>query len=257
MVCALRALKSNELRSQEKIADVAAAEIGHHLGRMLQRREAEERRRRLAAEGPLHRAEAFFDFILALLLGQLLVDERRVRPGVRSDRMTGRHHLLEDFGIVGGVLADREEDAGGAFIRERLQHGGRVHRPWAVVEGQHHFLVAQEVELLEMLEAETGAAGGVDLDGAADAERVGIVAGRTGPGGRSPAGRGQRPERPVAPPRRLWWVVTATTPRSMPTAKPRLQRSTLPQYASCFPRILIPLPVVVAPSSGLHPAPDS
>ncbi len=98
--------------------------------------------------------------------------------------MTGRHHLPENFGIVGGVLADRKEDAGGAFIRERLQHGGRVHRPRTVVEGQHHFLVAQEVELLEMLEAEAGAAGGVDLDGAADAECVGIVAGRTGPRGR-------------------------------------------------------------------------
>ena len=47
----------------------------------------------------------------------------------------------------------------------------------------------------------------------------------------------------MAPPPRLWWAVTATTPRSMPTAKPRLQRSTLPQYASCFPQIRIPLPV--------------
>ena len=71
---------------------------------------------------------------------------------------------------------------------------GRVHRPRAVVEGQHHFLVAQEVELLEMLEAEAGAAGGVDLDGAADAERVRIVAGgsgglRSGRGGWSRGGR--------------------------------------------------------------------
>ena len=232
------------------------AEIGHHLGRMLQRREAEERRRRLAAERPLHRAEAFFDFVLALLLGQLLVDARRVRPGMRADRMAGRHHLPEDFRIVGGVLADRKEDAVGAFVGERLQHGGRVHRPWAVVESQHDFLVAQEVKLLEMLEAEAGAAGGVDLDGAGDAERVGIVAGRTGPRGRCRRGGTARPEWPVAPPWRLWWVVTATTPQSMPTAKPRLQRSTLLQHASCFPRILIPLPVVVAPSSGLHPAPD-
>ena len=97
------------------------------------------------------------------------------------------------------MLADREEDAGGAFFRERLQHGGRVHRPRAVVEGQHHFLVAQEVEILEMLEAETGAAGRIDLDGAADTERVGIGAGRTGPrrrccrgGGRSWSGLWRR-----------------------------------------------------------------
>ena len=180
MVCALLALKSNESRSQEKIADVAAAEIGHHLRRVLQRRETEERRRRLAAERPLHRAKTFFDLVLALLLGQLLVDERRVRPGVRSDRMAGRHHLPEDFGIVGGVLADREEDAGGAFFRQRLQDRRRIHRPRAVVEGQNHFLVAQEVEFLEMFEAETGTAGRIDLDGAADTERVRIVAGRTG-----------------------------------------------------------------------------
>ena len=180
MVCALLALKSKESRSQEKIADVAGAEIGHHLRRMLQRRETEERRRRLAAQRPFHGAETLFDFILALLLGQLLVDEGGMRPGVRSDGVAGRHHLLEDFGIVGGVLADREEDAGGAFFRQRLQHRRRIHRPRAVVERQHHFLVAQEVELLEMLEAETGTAGRVDLDGAADAERVRIVAGRTG-----------------------------------------------------------------------------
>ena len=93
--------------------------------------------------------------------------------------------------MVGRVLADREEDAGRAFFRQRLQHGGRIDRPWAVVEGQHHFLVAQEVELLEMLEAESGAAGGVDLDGAADAERVGIVAGRAGSRRAPAAGRGQ------------------------------------------------------------------
>ena len=41
-----------------------------------------------------------------------------------------------------------------------------------------------------MLEAEAGTAGGVDLDGAADAERVGIVAGRPGPRGRCRRGRG-------------------------------------------------------------------
>ena len=232
MVCALLALKSNESRSQEKIPMLRAAEIGHHLRRMLQRRETEERRRRLATERPFHGAEAFFDFILALLLGQLLVDERRVRPGVRSDRVAGRHHLLEDFGIVGGVLADREEDAGGAFLRQRLQTAGVFtgHGPSSKV--RHHFLVAQEVEILEMLEAETGAASRIDLDGAADTERVGIVAGRTGRdrrrrrgGGRSGLWRAPRP----------WWVAPATTPRLMPTAKPRLQRSTLPQYASCFP----------------------
>ena len=54
------------------------------------------------------------------------------------------------------MFADREEDAGGAFIGQRLQHRRRVVRPGAVIEGQHHLVVAQEVELLEMLEAEAG-----------------------------------------------------------------------------------------------------
>ena len=78
--------------------DVAAAEIGDHFRRMLQRREAEERRRRNAAERPLHRAETLFDLVLALLLGQLLVDEVGVRPGVRSDGVAGRVTCLRISG---------------------------------------------------------------------------------------------------------------------------------------------------------------
>ena len=49
---------------------------------------------------------------------------------------------------------------------QRLEDHRRVVRPGAVVEGQHDFVVAQEIVLLEMLEAEGGAAGGVDLDDA-------------------------------------------------------------------------------------------
>ena len=41
-------------------------------------------------------------------------------------------------------------------------------------------MVAEEVELLEVLEAEAGTAGGVDLDGTGDAKRVRIVAGGAG-----------------------------------------------------------------------------
>jgi hypothetical protein len=90
--------------------------------------------------------------------------------------MSGRGHLSENFGMVGGVLADREEQRPGALVRERLEHGGCIGRPWTVVEGQHHFLVGEKVELLEMLKAKARAAGGVDLDHPADAERVGIGA---------------------------------------------------------------------------------
>ena len=74
------------------------------------------------------------------------------------------------------MLADGEEDRLGAFLRQNLENGRRVHRPRAVVERQHHFLVAQEIELLEMLETETGAPGGVDLHHARNAEGIRIGA---------------------------------------------------------------------------------
>ena len=113
--------------------------------------------------------------------------------------MAGGCNLAEDFRIVGGVLADREEDRLDAFVGERLEHR-RSGRPRAVVEGQHDLMIAQEVELLEMLEAEARPAGGVDLDRARDAERVRIVAfgGRTWRRRREPeparARRGRRGE---------------------------------------------------------------
>ncbi|MEY9121603.1 hypothetical protein ABIA09_001165 [Bradyrhizobium yuanmingense] len=160
--------------------DIAVAEIGDHLGRMLQRREAEERRGRDAAERPLHRCKAFLDLVLALRFVELLVVQVGVRPGVGADGVAGCVDLLEDLRLVGRVLADDEEDSGGAFVRECLQHRGRVARPGAVVEGQHDLLVAQEVELLEMLEAEAGTTRGVDLDRAGDAEGARRVAGRAG-----------------------------------------------------------------------------
>ena len=72
--------------SQEKIADVAVAEIGDHLRRMLERREAEERRGRVAAERPFHRAKSLLDLFLALRFRQLLVVEVGVRPGVGCRR---------------------------------------------------------------------------------------------------------------------------------------------------------------------------
>ena len=86
-----------------------------------------------------------------------------------------RGHLLEDAGLVGGMLADREEDRPRAVRRERGEDRHRALRPRAVVEGEHDFAGAQEVMLLEVLEAETGTAGGVDLDRARDAERIRIA----------------------------------------------------------------------------------
>ena len=54
--------------SVEKMRDVALAEIFHQLGRMPQRREAEERADRLVAERDAHRGDALFDFVLGFLL---------------------------------------------------------------------------------------------------------------------------------------------------------------------------------------------
>src|SRR3569623_873232 len=73
--------------------------------------------------------------------------------------------------------ADAFLDLGLALLVRQLlvvEIGG----PRTVGEGQYDFLFAQEVELLEMLEAEAGPAGGVDGDDARDAERVRISAGR-------------------------------------------------------------------------------
>jgi hypothetical protein len=152
--------------------------------------EAEERRGR-SSQRHLYGAKALLDLLAHLRLGQLLAVEMRVRPGVRADGVTGGRNLLEDFRMIHGVLADREEQSLGAFVGKRLEHRGRG-RPWAIVEGQHHFLVGQEIELLVLQEAEAGAAGGVDHDGAADAERIGIGAGHRSPRLGCGNGRGGR-----------------------------------------------------------------
>src|SRR3569623_355553 len=144
---------------------------------MLKRGKADEGGGRFAKR-PYHGAAAFLDLGLALLVRQLLGGEIGVRPGVRADGVAVRCNRFQDFRMPGRVLADREEDRLGALVVQRLDDGGRVDGPRTVVEGQYDFLFAQEVELLEMLEAEAGPAGGVDGDDARDAERVRISAGR-------------------------------------------------------------------------------
>src|SRR6266850_4010000 len=142
---------------------------------MLQLRKAKKRRRR-STQGKLHRAETFFDLVLGLLLGHLLAVEIGVRPGVRPDGMPGRGHLPENFRMIGGVLADRKKHRLGAFVGERLEYRWRIAWPRAVVKGQHDLLVGEKVELLEMFEAETRPARGVDFHHAAHAKRIRIGA---------------------------------------------------------------------------------
>ena len=145
IVCALLALKSKEIEVAGEDADVAGAQIGHHLRRVLQRG---KRKNGAGALPPSAHFTALKPFSISSLrccsVSFLLTRAHATRCAI--DGMAGRHHLLEDFGIIGGVLADREEDAGGAFLRQRLQNRRRIHRPRTVVERQNHFLVAQEVQ---------------------------------------------------------------------------------------------------------------
>src|SRR5205814_2001570 len=83
---------------------------------------------------------SLFNFFLALIFGQLLVGQRRVRLGVRTDGVAGGVNLFEDFRSIGRVLADREEDASRAFFGKPLEHRRRVFRPGPVVGGQHHVM---------------------------------------------------------------------------------------------------------------------
>jgi hypothetical protein len=63
------------------------------------------------------------------------------------------------------------------LVGQRLEHRRRVDRPRTVIEGQHDFLVAEKIDLLEMFEAEAGAARGVDFNHTGNPKRVGIGAG--------------------------------------------------------------------------------
>ena len=170
-------LKSLESTSHGKHRDVARGEIAQRRLGVPERGKAEERRGR-RPDRHLHGAKTLLDLFPDLRLGQLLAVEMGVRPGMRADGVAGGEDLAENFRMIGRVLADREEQPLGAFVRQRLEHGGRG-RPWAVVEGQHDLLVGQEIELLVLQEAEAGSARGVDHDRAADAQPIGIGAGRS------------------------------------------------------------------------------
>jgi hypothetical protein len=74
------------------------------------------------------------------------------------------------------MFADREEHRLGALIRKRFEHRRRVSGPGAVIESQNDFLVFKKIIRFEMLEPETGSAGGVDFDDACHTECFWIVA---------------------------------------------------------------------------------
>ena len=78
------------------------------------------------------------------------------------------------------MLPDLKEGGLQTFVGERLDDRHGVLWPRTVVEGQHDLLVAEEIVLLEVLEAEARAAGGVDFDNARKAHPTRFVAGRYG-----------------------------------------------------------------------------
>src|SRR5262249_51726516 len=132
---------------------------------MLQGRKTEERRDLSASGGQVHRADTHLDFRLGLLdiLGVWVASQILMRPGMGANRNAGRDRLFGDLRMPAGVPTDLEEGCFQAFVGQRLENGLRVARPRTVVEGQDDFFITQEVILLEMLEAEAGTAGRVDL----------------------------------------------------------------------------------------------
>jgi len=73
------------------------------------------------------------------------------------------------------MLADGEEQRFGALGCQCLEYGWRIAGPRTVVEGQHHFSLAQEIVGSEVLESEARPPGRVDFHDARDAERVRIA----------------------------------------------------------------------------------
>src|SRR5208282_2676483 len=151
---------------------------GEQRRRMLQAGEAEERRDWYAG-GHMYGAGAHLDFLLGQIEIACIGISRQVfvRPGVAADRHSGFDHLLGDLGMRDRVLADLEECGFQTIISERLENRWSVFRPGAVVESQHDLLIAEEVVLLEMLEAESGAALRVDLYDAHQSHATRFVAG--------------------------------------------------------------------------------
>src|ERR1051325_1179026 len=96
-----------------------------------------------------------------------------------ANRHSSGGELFSQIGAPSRVLTDLKEGCFGAVVLQRLEHHRRVSRPGAVVEGQCHFLITQEIILFEMLGAERRTTCRVDLNNSREAERVGIVARRS------------------------------------------------------------------------------
>ena len=158
-------LEVKESRGRSRRSRCCARRDRRKFGRLLEVRETEERRDR-SRYCRVDGAYAHLDFFFGLLdvagvgvLGQILV-----RPGVAADGHAGGGNQPAEFGMPDRVFADFKERRLETLIGQRLDDRRGVFRPRPVVESQHHFVLAQEIVLLEMLAAECGTAGRVDLD---------------------------------------------------------------------------------------------
>ena len=124
------------------------------------------------AERHANRADALFDLFFRLIGRQLR--QIGMRPSMRADRVPCRGNLLKYFRVPHGRLADGEEQRFGALGCQCLEYGWRIAGPRTVVEGQHHFSLAQEIVGSEVLEFEARPPGGVDFHDARDAGGLGL-----------------------------------------------------------------------------------
>ena len=93
-------------------------------------------------------------------------------PGVAADGVAGRDHLMEDFRVIGRVLADREEGRPQALIGERFEHRLGVVEPGSVVEGEHDLAGAKRKRGGKLLAADPGRSRRVDGKNAARSQRI-------------------------------------------------------------------------------------
>src|SRR6516225_11873158 len=93
-----------------------------------------------------------------------------------ADRHPGGGECFGQIGPPSCVFTDLKECRLGAIVLQRLEHHRRVSGPWAIVESQSDFLIAQEIILLEMLGSERRATCRIDLNDSREPERVRIIA---------------------------------------------------------------------------------
>jgi hypothetical protein len=81
---------------------------------------------------------------------------------MRADRMPPPDDLLQHIGIFHRHLADDEEHCFHAVTVENVEDRRRALGVRPVIEGQHHFLVAQRQPLRELQRAEARPLGRID-----------------------------------------------------------------------------------------------